>query len=350
MKILVTGNMGYVGPGVVRQLRKSYPEACIVGLDIGYFSGCLGPQDFLPELRLDQQLFADVRQLPDNLLEGVDAVVHLAGISNDPIGNLYEEVTMEINHRATVNLARKAKKAGVGSFVFASSCSIYGSAEEFDRTEDSRINPLTAYARSKAQSETDLRPLAGDGFTVTCLRFATGCGISERLRLDLVLNDFVAGAVASGEIRVLSDGTPWRPLINVKDMARAFDWGVRRNPGCGGEFLAVNVGRESCNYQVKELARAVASIVPGVTVQINEHAPTDQRSYRVNFELFKRLAPDHQPLSSLDSSIVELKEGLDKLKFRDENFRSSYFMRLVQLSYLRDQGHLTGDLRWHRAP
>ena len=349
MKILITGNMGYVGPSVVRQLRSSYPKACIVGVDIGFFSGCLIPQDFLPELRLDQQLFADVRQLPEKVFDGVDAIVHLAGISNDPMGNLYEEVTMEINHRATIKLARNAKNAGVKSFVFASSCSIYGSAEESDRTEDSLINPLTAYARSKALSEKDLKPLADGGFIVTCLRFATGCGISERLRLDLVLNDFVAGAVASKEIRILSDGTPWRPLINVKDMARAFDWGVRRDSSWGGEFLAVNVGGESCNYQVKELANAVACKVPDVSVKMNEHASSDKRSYRVNFDLFRKLAPEYQPLYKLDSSIDELKEGLEKLNFKDENFHSSYFMRLVQLSYLRDKGLLTEDLRWSKT-
>lgn len=347
MKILVTGNMGYVGPSVVRQLRRTYPKACLVGVDIGYFSGCSIHQDFLPELRLDQQLFADVRGLPKQVLEGVDAIVHLAGISNDPIGNLYEKVTMEINHGATISLAKKAKRAGVKSFVFASSCSVYGSAQEADRTEDSKINPLTAYARSKALSEKDLRELADGCFTVTCLRFATGCGISERLRLDLVLNDFVAGAVASREISVLSDGSPWRPLINVKDMALALDWGLSRQPSQGGDFLAVNVGGRHGNYQVKELADAVARIVPGVVVKINELAPPDKRSYRVNFDLFRELAPKHQPLNDLDSSITELKEGLEKLDFRDGNFRLSHYMRLVQLNQLREKGYLTETLQWN---
>ena len=347
MKILVTGNMGYVGPTVVRQLRQTYPKAYIVGVDIGFFSGCLIQQDFLPELRLNQQLFADVRRLPENVLEGMDAVVHLAGISNDPIGNLYEKVTMEINHGATIDLALKAKKAGVKSFVFASSCSVYGSAQEADRTEDSQLNPLTAYARSKAQSEKDLRPLAGDDFTVTCLRFATGCGISERLRLDLVLNDFVAAAISSREISVLSDGSPWRPLINVKDMARALEWAMGRTSKQGGDFLAVNVGGKRGNYQVKELADAVARIIPGVKVKINEHAHPDKRSYRVNFNLFGQLAPEHQPISDLDSTIMELKEGLEKLDFCDENFRLSNFMRLVQLNHLREKGYLTENLQWN---
>jgi nucleoside-diphosphate-sugar epimerase len=346
MRIIVTGNLGYVGPPTIRQLRKSYPDAYIIGLDSGFFSACSIQHDFLPELRLDQQLFADVRQLPENILDQVDAIVHLAAISNDPIGNQYEDVTMEINHRASVNLARKAKKAGVKTFVFASSCSMYGSAEGGARAEDAPLNPLTAYARSKAYTEKDLQPIAGDGFTVTCLRFATACGFSDRLRLDLVLNDFVAGAVASKQISILSDGTPWRPLINVKDMARAFDWAISRESTTDGDFLAVNVGREQGNYQVKELAEAVARMIPGVTVQVNENAQPDKRSYRVNFDLFRQIAPQHQPMYDLDASIIELRDGLHAMDFKDENFRSSFFMRLVQLNHLREKGYLDRTLRW----
>jgi nucleoside-diphosphate-sugar epimerase len=346
MKILVTGNMGYVGPSVTEQLRKTYPCAYLVGVDIGYFAGSSIPREKLPELRLNQQYFADVRKIPVDILEGVDAVVHLAAISNDPMGNLYEEVTMEINHRASVDLAVKAKKAGVRSFVFASSCSIYGSAEGDARAEDAPLNPLTAYARSKVFTERDLKPLAEEGFTITCLRFATACGLSERLRLDLVLNDFVAGAVSAKQISILSDGTPWRPLINVKDMARAFDWAISRNPSDGGNFFAVNVGRKQGNYQVRELAEAVARIIPGVSVQINDNAPPDKRSYRVNFDLFRQIAPKHQPIYDLDASISELKEGLELLNFKDDNFRSSTFMRLVQLNRLREKRLLNDKLEW----
>jgi nucleoside-diphosphate-sugar epimerase len=348
MKILVTGNMGYVGPSVIRQLRRSYPGAYIMGLDIGYFAGCSISKEVLPEVILDQQYFADVRQFPENILDGVDAVVHLAAISNDPIGNLFETVTMDINHSASINVAAKAKKAGVGSFVFASSCSMYGSAEGSARTEDAPLNPLTAYARSKVYTERDLRPLAGDGFTVTCLRFATACGMSDRLRLDLVLNDFVAGAVASKRISILSDGTPWRPLINVNDMARAIDWAVGRQPSVGGDFLAVNAGFDQGNYQVRELAENVAKIIPGVEVQINENAQPDQRSYKVNFDLFKQLAPHHQPVYDLTASITGLHEGLRSMGFMNENFRSSIYMRLVHLTHLREKGYLSDDLRWVR--
>ena len=201
------------------------------GLDTGYFANCVTGSAILPECRVDLQCFADMRQFPEDILDGVDAVVHLAGISNDPIGNLFEEATLDINYRASVKLAAKSKAKGVGAFVFASSCSMYGAADDAPRTEESPLNPLTAYAKSKVLTEVDLRGMADEAFKVTCLRFSTACGMSDRLRLDLVLNDFVAGALTSGRITILSDGTPWRPLINVKDMARAIDWAVREKSG-----------------------------------------------------------------------------------------------------------------------
>jgi nucleoside-diphosphate-sugar epimerase len=346
MKILVTGNMGYVGPPVIRQLRRSYPDATLIGLDIGYYSTCSIPLDIQPELRLDQQYFADVRHFPETIFEGVDAIVHLAAISNDPIGNKFEDVTLDINHRATIALAQKAKYSGVSVFVFASSCSMYGSAEGDARTEEAPLNPLTAYARSKVYSERDLQPLAGESFKITSLRFSTACGISDRLRLDLVLNDFVAGAVSSGKITILSDGTPWRPIIDVKDMARAIDWAIIRSKSASGDFLAVNVGSEQRNYQVRELAEAVARIIPGVDVQINPDAQPDKRSYRVNFDLYRQLAPDHQPIHDLDDSITGLRDGLQALNFKDSNFRQSLFMRLVQLTHLKERGYLTDTLQW----
>ena len=256
MKILITGIMGYIGPVVAKHLRSTNPKAELVGLDIGYFGNCINASEMLPECELDVQYFADVRTFPEKILEGVDAVVHLAGISNDPIGNKYEEVTLDINHRASIELAKKAKDAGARSFVFASSCSMYGAAEDSARTESSELNPLTAYAKSKIYTEKDLEPLASDIFVVTCLRYSTACGMSDRLRLDLVLNDFVAAAVAAKKILILSDGSPWRPLINVKDMARAIEWGIQRDPGNGESFLAINVGSNDWNFQVKDLAEA----------------------------------------------------------------------------------------------
>lgn len=344
--ILITGNMGYVGPGVVQQLRQAFPQAELTGYDAGYFAHCLTGATRLPESRLDRQFFGDVRHLPAELLRNVDGVVHLAAISNDPMGQTYEAATMAVNHAAGIRLAQLAKQAGVRAFVFASSCSIYGAGGEAPKTEDSPLNPLTAYARSKVQSEQDLQPLASDGFAVTCLRFATACGWSDRLRLDLVVNDFVAGAVATGQITILSDGSPWRPLIHVQDMARAIEWALGRSATTGGQFLAVNVGTAAWNYQVRDLAVAVAETIPGTQVLLNPAAPPDKRSYRVDFDLFRHLAPQHQPQRTLPDTIAELRDGLRRMNFHDADFRSSDLIRLRVLGRLRETGQLTEALAW----
>ncbi len=346
MKILITGNMGYVGPCVVQRLRASYSAATLVGIDIGYYANCLTNSEILPECRVDLQYFADVRHFPKDLLADVDAIVHLAAISNDPMGNRFEKVTYDINYHASVELAKNAKEAGVKTFVYASSCSMYGCADDRPMTETSPLNPLTAYAKSKTLTEKELEELADKEFKVTNLRFSTACGMSDRLRLDLVLNDFVAGAVTSKKITILSDGTPWRPLINVKDMARAIDWAISRDLGNGGEFLAVNVGRDEWNYQVKDLAAAVAKVIPDVDISINKNAQPDKRTYRVSFDLFKRLAPDYQPEVDLITTIKELKTGLVAMNFNNSDFRNSEFMRLKVLTGLQSRGLLTEKLKW----
>jgi nucleoside-diphosphate-sugar epimerase len=349
MKILITGNMGYIGPVVVKKLRASYPDSTLVGLDVGYYGNCVTTEGALPECKVNIQYFADIRQFPEEVLNGVDAIVHLAAISNDPIGNRFEDVTLDINYRASIGLAKKAKKAGVKSFVFASSCSMYGTADDNARTENSPLNPLTAYAKSKVFTEKELEPLAAAQFRVTSLRFSTACGWSDRLRLDLVLNDFVAGAVAEKQITILSDGTPWRPLINVKDMAKAIDWAISRDMSNKTNFLAVNVGSAEWNYQVKDLASEVARVIPGTQVSINKDAQPDKRSYRVNFDLFKKLAPAHQPTVGLIDSIQELKGGLESIAFRDKEFRNSRYMRLNILTELQEKKLLNDKLQWTGA-
>jgi len=347
MRILITGNMGYVGPVVIRHLRGVMPSAFIAGYDSGFFSHCLSTGNELPECLLDVQRFGDVRDIKSDDLEGFDAVVHLAAISNDPMGNRFEAVTDAVNHRASVAVAEAAARTGVKNFVFASSCSVYGFAGDGRaRSEADALNPLTAYARSKIATEQSLKQLDLGDMTATSLRFATACGMSDRLRLDLVLNDFAACAVASGEISVLSDGSPWRPLINVRDMARAIEWAISRNPENGGKFLALNVGSNSWNYQVKDLAYAVADAVPGTTVSINTAAPPDGRSYKVDFGLFGKLAPNHQPRETLDSSIAALRNGLQAIAFADRNFRQSQLIRLKVLERYMEQQRLDPDLRW----
>jgi nucleoside-diphosphate-sugar epimerase len=349
MKIVIVGNMGYVGPVLVYHLRRAIPHADLTGYDTGFFAHCLIGNTSLPECALDRQVFGDVRAVPSGLLDGVDAVVNLAAISNDPMGNRFEEATFNINYRAAVDLARKAKAAGVRSYIFASSCSVYGCAEEGAKQESSTLDPLTAYARSKVMAEKELIPMADERFTVTCLRFATACGMSDRLRLDLVLNDFVAGAITQKKIIVMSDGSPWRPLINVRDMARAIEWAIGREADEGGEGLIVNVGSNEWNCQVKDLAEAVAHVVPGVDVSINRNAQPDKRSYRVSYDLFKRLAPKHQPLSDLKSTILELKDGLEQARFNDQAYRESQYMRLNVINKFRGAQLLTANLEWSHA-
>jgi nucleoside-diphosphate-sugar epimerase len=212
------------------------------------------------------------------------------------------------------------------------------------------VDPLTAYAKSKVRSEEGLRELAAPTFRVSCLRFATACGMSDRLRLDLVLNDFVACALSSGRITVLSDGTPWRPLINVRDMARAIEWAIERPAGAGGDFLIVNAGTNAWNYQVHELAKAVADAIPGTAVSINHAAPPDKRSYRVDFALFQALAPAHQPQADLVGTIEALSRGLTALHFHDRDFRNSSFMRLRVLADLMSRGLLSPTLEWTDKP
>jgi len=349
MNILVTGNMGYVGPVVIRHLRETLPHARLAGLDLGYFALHLTTPDGLPERLLDCQHFLDVRDVPPRVLDGLDAVVHLAAVSNDPIGNAFEDVTAAVNHSATVELARRARDAGVRRFVFASSCSMYGFAEDGLRTEESPLDPLTAYARSKAAAERDLAPLADDDFGITCLRFGTACGMSDRLRLDLVLNDFVAAAIADGRILILSDGTPWRPLIDVADMARAVEWALTRDDSVAPPLLCVNVGADEWNYQIRELAEAVVAAVDGAELEIAADAQPDRRSYRVSFDRFASLAPDHQPRLTLEGTVRGLVDGLRRIGFSDSDFRRSPLIRLNVLDHLRREGLLTDDLCWAGA-
>lgn len=346
MKILIVGNLGYVGPSMVRQLRKTYPEGTLIGYDIGYFAHCLTHPAVLPELELDMQVFGDIRHFPETLLQGVDAVVNLAAISNDPLSFRFEDVTMDINFKAAVNLARMAKQNGVKSFVYASSCSMYGLADDTPRKEGDKLNPLTAYARSKVAAEEGLEKLADEHFTVTCNRFATACGWSSRLRLDLVLNDFVAGGLVNKHISILSDGTPWRPMINTRDMARAMDWSITRPASLGGQFLAVNTGSNDWNTNILSLAEATAQVIPGVKISINPDAPPDKRSYRANFDLYKQLAPDHQPQEDLISTVKEIRDNLIGMQFNDPEYRKSQLIRLEVISRLQGSGRLTADLRW----
>ncbi len=345
-KILITGNMGYIGPVLVQALVKAFPKAELIGCDLGFFGHAITGTDIHPEYLLRNHYFVDVRDISSDILSGVDAVVHLAAISNDPMGNEFAEVTSEINRDASIRLTRLAVQAGVKNFVFASSCSMYGQSDGRARRETDELNPLTAYARSKVAVEETVKSSDLDRMVFTSLRFSTACGWSSRLRLDLVLNDFVACAVTTKNITVLSDGSPWRPLIDVEDMCRAIIWGISRTAVEGGQFLAVNAGSDANNFRVKELAEAVAKQVPNTTVSINQDALPDKRSYKVDFSLYRTLAPDYQPQVSIEESIYKLKDGLMKIRFTDRNFRDSNFIRLNTLRQHIQSNRLGSDLRW----
>tara|TARA_B100001093_G_scaffold505962_1_gene564136 strand:- start:2529 stop:3578 length:1050 start_codon:yes stop_codon:yes gene_type:complete len=346
MKILVTGNLGYVGPSVMHQLRRSYPSAYLVGMDLGFFAHCFTGVQVSPESILDHQIYKDVRDVNQDDFEGYDTVIHLAAISNDPMGKEFETVTNEINYQSSIKIANLAKSSKVKNYVFASSCSVYGEASEFAKKEDDDLNPLTAYAKSKIETEIEVAGLASEEFVVTCLRFATACGFSARTRLDLVLNDFVAAAVADGTIRILSDGSPWRPLIHVSDMGRAIDWAASRTASNGGPMLVINAGSDEWNYQIKELAEVVANQISGTSVEINLDAAPDKRSYKVDFAKFRELAPNHQPQVSLIEAVKGLRDGLSEMNFSNRDFRNSNLMRLNVLKGHIKSKRMTNRLTW----
>jgi len=348
MKILVTGNTGYIGPVLGEKLKQNYNDLKLIGFDTGFFAHCLTGVNVSPELNYDVQYYGDIRKLDKNVFHGVDIVIHLAAISNDPMGNNFASVTEEINSKASENVAKTAKRAGVRKFIFASSCSMYGTADSEAKKESDSLNPLTAYAKSKVYMEQVIEKLSDDKFQGTCLRYSTACGMTPRLRLDLVLNDFVASALTTGRIEILSDGTPWRPLIDVQDMVRAIQWAVERDNDQGGNFVAVNVGRNEWNYQVVDVANRVSQRIPNTKIDINTEAAPDKRSYRVDFSLYESLAPNYLPQVDLDQSIDELAEGLKRMNFKDQNFRVSEMMRLKVLQNLQDKRLLDKNLYWKK--
>lgn len=350
MRIVITGTLGYVAPSLIHRLRACYADAEIIGFDAGWFAAGIVGEGPAPETELTAQYFVDVRDMDASHLSGATHVIHLAALSNDPLGDRFAGLTEEINYEQSVRLCQLAREAGAQSFTFASSGSVYGAGGDVPRTEDAELAPLTAYARSKIATERAVLPLATNDFTVTCLRFATACGWSPRVRLDLVLNDFVASALTIERIEVLSDGTPWRPLIHVEDMARALEWAI--SPGrrdVGQPALVTNVGSDSWNFQVVDLAHAVRDVISGVTVTVNSAAPADKRSYRVDFARWRELAPAHQPRATIHSAVQELADHLSPVLSPGEAFREGGLVRLRALGSLQDRGLLSQDLRWVRA-
>jgi len=320
--VLVTGHRGYIGVQLVDVLQRA--GHAVTGCDSGLFDGC----EWEPYATADVELRKDVRGLELDDVRGHDCVMHLAAISNDPMGDVDPELTLSVNRDASVRLAELAKEAGVPRFLFAGSCSVYGQATDHDVVESDPLNPLTAYARSKIEVEEAVRPLADETFTPVFLRNATAYGDSPMLRIDLVVNNLLACAHALGEIRIMSDGTPWRPLIHCRDIARAFlalaDADVP--PG-----IAVNVGANDENYQVRDVAALVQELVPDARIEFTGEAGSDPRSYRVSFELLTRLVPSFRLEYTLRKGMAELHEKLREQGFSRDDWESDRFVRLRRL-------------------
>jgi nucleoside-diphosphate-sugar epimerase len=340
MNILVTGHNGYIGAVLVPMLLEAEHE--VIGLDTDFFAGC----DFNGGLTDVPAIHKDLRDVTVADLEGFDAVIHLAALSNDPLSDLNPECTYEINHRTSVRLARVAKTAGVPRFLFSSSCSLYGLAAgaEF-LAEDAPFNPVTPYGESKVLVEQDVSRLADDNFSPTYLRNSTAYGVSLRLRADLVVNNLVGFAYTTGEVLIASDGTPWRPFVHVEDIARAFI-AVLQASRDRVHNQAFNVGQTAENYQIRDLASMVAEIVPGSRVKYAEGGGPDLRCYRVNCDKIFRLLPEFQPQWTVRKGIEQLYAAYKEHGLTLEEFVGTRFIRIKHISSLLATGRLDSTLRW----
>jgi len=341
MKVLVTGNRGYVGIILTQMLLdKNYD---LIGLDIDYYKGW----ELEPINQSNPQITKDIRAVNQQDVEGMDAVIHLAALSNDPLGELAPQLTEEINLRSTIKLAELAKSVGVKRFVYASSQSMYGVSDTRNELDEvnSEKNPVTAYARTKWEAELELKKMHSDAFVVVCFRPSTVFGASPRLRCDIVFNNLVACAYTTGKIEILSDGTPWRPVVHVRDVCQAFIAGlVAPAELVGGK--AFNVGIPNGNFTVRDLAEAAQRSVPGSDlVFLNEH--TDPRTYRVSFRrILSELKDYFQPEWDLEKGGKELVKYFIKVNFTEDDFRGPKCNRMKQLEILRKQNKLNRDLKW----
>jgi nucleoside-diphosphate-sugar epimerase len=341
MRLLVTGNLGYLGSVMTPFLVKHGHE--ILGLDTGYYRDCLLGEPLAS--CVSRQITKDIRQVEVNDLTGVEAVVHLAALSNDPTGELNPAVTEDINTVGSLRLAEAAIRAGVRRFVFASSCSIYGHGGESALTEEASFNPLTAYARSKVDTEANLSRLASPKFSPVFLRNGTAYGFSPRLRFDLAVNNLTGWGFTTGQVRLLSDGRAWRPMVHAEDICRAVA-AVLEAPRDHIHNQAFNIGVESENHQIRDIAAMVAEVVPDCVVTYADGASADSRTYNVSFAKARRLLPGFVPQWTVREGIEHLYTVLKHLSVTQQAFESRLYTRLKQLRHLMDERLVDESLYW----
>lgn len=341
MKVLVTGHKGYIGTVMVPMLMGAGHEVLGIDSDL-YRASTYGPAPKAP----DRELIKDVRDIEASDLEGIEAVVHLAALSNDMLGDLNQEWTWAINYRASVRLAELARECGAGRFVFASSCSMYGaSGGDAPLDETAEFHPVTAYAQSKVLVEQEVSAMASDTFSPVFMRNATAYGLSPRIRFDVVINNLTAWAYTTGQVRMKSDGSPWRPVVHIADISRAV-LAVLSAPRDAIHNKAFNIGADSENYRIRDLAGMVRDVVPGCELGFAEGAGPDLRDYRVTFQRFAQAFPAHVPQWTAHDGVLELYQGYKRIGLDRDDYEGPRYKRIAQLQERLASGDLDENLRW----